>query len=99
MPWLSVSGPSGAAALARYTSQYADFMGEQNEPVDLINFGESVDFPLLFAVNVGVVPVEVVPAVPLVLLTVAVLAAANVLAVLPALRAAWSRPADALRAE
>jgi hypothetical protein len=42
----------------------------------------------LFDVNVGVVPVEVVPAVPLVLLAVAVLAAANVLAVLPALRAA-----------
>ena len=53
----------------------------------------------LFATNVGVVPVEVVHAVPLILLAAAVLAAANLLAVLPALRAARRRPAELLRAE
>jgi ABC-type antimicrobial peptide transport system permease subunit len=53
----------------------------------------------LFASNVGVVPVEVVQAVPLILLAAAVLAATNLLAILPALRAARSHPADLLRAE
>jgi hypothetical protein len=53
----------------------------------------------LFATNVGVVPLEVVEAVPLILLAAAALAATNVLAVLPAVRAARSRPADLLRAE
>ena len=53
----------------------------------------------LFATNVGVVPVAVVQAVPLILLAAAALAAVNLLAVLPALRAARSRPADLLRAE
>jgi ABC-type antimicrobial peptide transport system permease subunit len=53
----------------------------------------------LFASNVGVVPVEVVQAVPLILLAAAVLAATNLLAILPALRTARSHPADLLRAE
>ena len=166
-------GPSGAAALARYNSKYAEFAAEQNQPIELINFGESVDFPLLFdvalslfgaatlvhlllvsgrrrraeagllkvlgfvrrqaaaviswqatavvlvgvavgmplgivvgkvawrlfATNVGVVPVEVVQAVPLILLAVAVLAIANLLAVPPAVLAAQLRPAELLRAE
>ena len=169
----AVPGPSGAAALARYTSRYRSFLGGQSQPIELINFGESVSFPLLFGValslfgaatlvhlllvsvrrrraeagllkvlgfvrrqvaavicwqataiilvgvavgvplgiaagkvawrlfatNFGVVPVEVVQAVPLVLLAAAALAAANLLAVLPALLAARSRPADLLRAE
>jgi hypothetical protein len=169
----AVPGPSGAAALARYSSRYRSFLGGQSQPIDLINFGESVSFPLLFGValslfgaatlvhlllvsvsrrrteagllkvfgfvrrqvaavvtwqatavilvgmvagvplgiaagkvawrlfatNFGVVPVEVVRAVPLVLLAAAALAAANLLAVLPALHAARSRPADLLRAE
>ena len=169
----AVPGPSGAAALARYTSRYRAFLGEPNEPIELINFGEAVSFPLLFGValslfgaatlvhlllvsvsrrrteagllkvfgfvrrqvaavvtwqatavilvgmvagvplgiaagkvawrlfatNFGVVPVEVVRAVPLVLLAAGALAAANLLAVLPALHAARSRPADLLRAE
>ena len=166
-------GPSGAAALARYTSRYRAFLGEPNEPIELINFGEAVSFPLLFGValslfgaatlvhlllvsvsrrrteagllkvfgfvrrqvaavvtwqatavilvgmvagvplgiaagkvawrlfatNFGVVPVEVVRAVPLVLLAAGALVAANLLAILPALHAARSRPADLLRAE
>ena len=166
-------GPSGAAALARYTSQYHGFVADQEQPTELINFGESVSFPLLFGValslfgaatlvhlllvsvhrrraeagllkvlgfvrrqvaavtswqataiilvgvvagvplgiaagkvawrlfatNFGVVPVPVVQAVPLVLLAAAALAAANLLAVLPALLAGRSRPADLLRAE
>jgi hypothetical protein len=169
----AVPGRSGAAALARYAKQYPGFVGGLGQPVELINFGESVNFPLLFgaalslfgaaalvhlllvsvhrrrteagllkvlgfvrrqiaavtswqattvilaglvvgvplgiaagkvawrlfATNVGVVPVEVVQAVPLILLAAAALAAANLLAVLPALRAARSRPADLLRAE
>jgi hypothetical protein len=169
----AVPGPSGAAALARYTGKYRDFVAGQEQPTDLINFGESISFPLLFGValslfgaatlvhlllvsvqrrraeagllkvlgfvrrqvaaviswqataiilvgvvagvplgiaagkvawrlfatNFGVVPVAVVQAVPLVLLAAAVLAAANLLAILPALRAARIHPADLLRAE
>jgi ABC-type antimicrobial peptide transport system permease subunit len=53
----------------------------------------------LFATNFGVVPVPVVQAVPLVLLAAAALAAANLLAVLPALIAGRARPADLLRSE
>ena len=43
-------GPSGAAALARYASRYRSFLGGQDQPIELINFGESVSFPLLFGV-------------------------------------------------
>jgi ABC-type lipoprotein release transport system permease subunit len=166
-------GPSGAAALARYNSLYGAYLADPDQPTELINFGESVSFPLLFGValslfgaatlvhlllvsvhrrrseagllkvlgfvrrqlaavviwqatavilagvavgvplgiatgkvawrlfatNFGVVPVAVVQAVPLVLLAAVVLAAANLLAVLPALLAARSRPAALLRAE
>ena len=53
----------------------------------------------LFAANFGVVPVAVVQAVPLILLAAAALAATTLLAILPALLAARSRPADLLRAE
>jgi predicted lysophospholipase L1 biosynthesis ABC-type transport system permease subunit len=169
----AVPGPAGAAALARYTTKYGTDVADQASPIELINFGESVNFPLLFGValslfgaatlvhlllvsvsrrraeagllkvlgfvrrqvaavvtwqatavvlvgmvvgvplgiaagkvawrlfatNVGVVPVEVVQAVPLVLLAAAVLAATNLLAILPALRAARSHAADLLRAE
>jgi FtsX-like permease family len=169
----AVHGPAGAAALARYTTKYGTDVADQASPIELINFGESVNFPLLFgaalslfgaatlvhlllvsvsrrraeagllkvlgfvrrqvaaivtwqatavvlvgmvvgvplgiaagkvawrlfASNVGVVPVEVVQAVPLILLAAAVLAATNLLAILPALRAARSHPADLLRAE
>ena len=169
----AVPGPAGAAALARYTTEYGADVTDQASPIELINFGESVNFPLLFGValslfgaatlvhlllvsvsrrraeagllkvlgfvrrqvaavvtwqatavvlvgivvgvplgiaagkvawrlfatNVGVVPVEVVQAVPLILLAAGALAATNLLAVLPALRATRSRPADLLRAE
>jgi len=42
-------GPHAAAALARHVSKYRSFLvsGEQ-EPAELVNFGESVNFPLLF---------------------------------------------------
>ena len=53
----------------------------------------------LFATSFGVVPVAVVPGWTLVLLVAAVLVAANLLALLPALLAARSRPARLLRSE
>ncbi|MGI9005653.1 MAG: FtsX-like permease family protein, partial [Streptosporangiaceae bacterium] len=167
------AGPAGAAALARFTQRYHSFVEPRQKPTDLTDFGESVNFPLLFssllslfaaatmvhlllvsvtrrrteagllkvlgflrrqvaavvgwqattialagiaagvplgiaagkaawrlfATSIGVVPVAVVPAWTLVLLAAAVLAAANVLAVLPALIAARSRPAQLLRAD
>jgi len=44
----SVPGPAGATALARYTSKYRAFAAPSEKPVELVNFGESVNFPLLF---------------------------------------------------
>jgi hypothetical protein len=43
-------GPHPAAALARHVSKYRSFVvsGGQ-EPAELVNFGESVNFPLLFS--------------------------------------------------
>ena len=41
-------GPAAAAALARHVSRYRQFTGAAQEPVELVNFGESVNFPLLF---------------------------------------------------
>jgi hypothetical protein len=41
-------GPAAAAALARHVSKYRQFTGAAQEPVELVNFGESVNFPLLF---------------------------------------------------
>ena len=52
----------------------------------------------VFATNFGVVPLTVVEALPVAVLAVAVLAAANVLAFFPALLAARTRPAQLLRA-
>jgi len=169
----SAPGPAGTAALARYTSKYRGYVSDSEEPVELVNFGESVNFPLLFgglltlfgaatmvhlllvsvtrrraeagllkvlgfvryqvaavvswqatavalvgiavgvplgiaagkiawrvfATDFGVVPVSVVPAAPLAALACGVLIAANVIAGLPALLAARSRPAQLLRAE
>jgi ABC-type lipoprotein release transport system permease subunit len=41
-------GPAAATALARHVSRYRQFTGAAQEPVELVNFGESVNFPLLF---------------------------------------------------
>jgi hypothetical protein len=41
-------GPAASAALARHVSKYRQFAGSVQEPVELVNFGESVNFPLLF---------------------------------------------------
>jgi hypothetical protein len=44
----SAPGPAGAAALGRYTSKYRSYVAQPEKPVELVNFGESVNFPLLF---------------------------------------------------
>src|SRR5215471_2306879 len=46
----SAPGPAGAAALARYTSRYRSYVATPQEPVELVNFGQSVSFPLLFGI-------------------------------------------------
>jgi hypothetical protein len=43
-------GPAGRAALARHVRQYPDLTYRPAEPATLVNFGESVNFPLLFGV-------------------------------------------------
>jgi hypothetical protein len=166
-------GPAAAAALGRHVRAYPQFGASTQEPVELVNFGESVNFPLLFGVGLalfgaatmlhlllvsvsrrraeagllkvlgfvryqvaavvswqataltlvgiavgvplgiaagrvlwrvfattfGVVPLTVVEMLPVVALALGVLAVANVLAFVPALLAARSRPAQLLRAE
>ena len=48
-------GAAGSAALARHTGKYPGLTYRPAEPTVLVNFGESVNFPLLFAVGpVGV---------------------------------------------
>ena len=49
----STPGPAGAAALARYTSRYRSYIASPQEPVELVNFGQSVSFPLLFGVTLS----------------------------------------------
>ena len=169
----SVAGPAGHAAVDRHIRQYRSDVALPVKPTELVNFGESVNFPLLFgamlslfgaatlvhlllvtvtrrrretgllkvigfvrrqiaaavcwqattvavvglvigvplgvvagrlvwrvfATTFGVVPVAVVQPWQLAVLTLAVLAAANVLAVVPALLAARSSPGELLRAE
>jgi hypothetical protein len=169
----SAPGAAGDAALARHISQYREFTAYAATPTVLVNFGESVNFPLLFGVtlsvfgattmvhlllvsvarrrreagllrslgfvrrqvaaavcwqastvaligivvgapigiavgralwrafatNFGVIPVPVVEPLTLAVLAVGVLAAANVLAAVPALAAARSRPGQVLRSE
>jgi hypothetical protein len=166
-------GPAGTAALARHIRKYPLLTYRPGQPASLVNFGESVNFPLLFgaamsifgaatmmhlllvsvarrrnetgllkvlgfvrrqiatavcwqatavalvgivvgvpvgiaagkaawrvfATNFGVVPVPVVQPLLLAALVTAVLAAANVLAAVPALLAARSHPGQLLRAE
>ena len=43
-------GPAGRAALARHIRQYPDLTTRPAKPTVLVNFGESVNFPLLFGV-------------------------------------------------
>ncbi len=45
---VTAPGRPGAAAVARYTHRYPGFVAVQDQPVELVNFGESVNFPLLF---------------------------------------------------
>jgi putative ABC transport system permease protein len=166
-------GAAGRAALARHVAKYPQLTNLPATPTVLVNFGESVNFPLLFAValsvfgaatllhlllvsvarrrveagllkalgfvrrqvaaavcwqatvvalagivvgapigiavgrvlwrvfatNFGVVPVAVVEPVLIAALAAGVLAGANLLAAVPALLAARSRPARLLRAE
>jgi FtsX-like permease family protein len=169
----SAPGPAGDAALARHIREYHGFAYPPGKPTALVNFGESVDFPLLFglalslfgaatmvhlllvsvarrrnetgllkvlgfvrhqiaavicwqattvaligivvgvplgtamgrvvwqvfAMNFGVVPVSVAQPLVLAALAAGVLAAANVLAAIPALLAARPHPGKLLRAE
>jgi hypothetical protein len=166
-------GPGGSAALARHIRQYHSLTYLPAKPTVLVNFGESVNFPLLFGValslfgaatvvhlllvsvarrrreigllkslgfvrrqiavavcwqattvglvgiaagapvgiaagkvlwrmfatNFGVVPVPVIQPLLLAALLTGVLAAANVLAAVPALLAARSHPGQLLKAE
>ena len=166
-------GPAGSAAMARHIREYRSLTNLPGKPTVLVNFGESVNFPLLFGVamslfgaatmvhlllvsvtrrrtetgllkvlgfvrrqvaaavcwqatavtlvgiavgapigiaagkvlwrvfatNFGVVPVPVVEPLLLAALVAGVLAAANVLAAVPALLAARSHPGQLLRAE
>ena len=43
-------GPAGQAALARHIRAYPDLTTRPAKPTVLVNFGESVNFPLLFGV-------------------------------------------------
>ena len=169
----ATAGNAGSAALAGHIRKYPSLAYSPQKPTALVNFGESVNFPLLFglmlslfgaatmahlllvsvarrrtetallkvvgfvrrqaaavfcwqatvvalagiavgvpvgvaigraawrvfATNFGVVPVPVVPAPALALLALGVLAAANVLAAVPALLAARSHPGQVLRRE
>src|SRR5205823_5457403 len=41
-------GPAGSAALARHIRKYRGLADQPGKPTALVNFGESVNFPLLF---------------------------------------------------
>jgi putative ABC transport system permease protein len=47
-------GAAGSAALARHVAKYPALVHQPAEPTVLVNFGESVNFPLLFAVALTV---------------------------------------------
>jgi hypothetical protein len=169
----AAAGPAGRAALAKYIRQHSTLAYRPGKPAALVNFGESVNFPLMFGValslfgaatmahlllvsvarrrretgllkvlgflrrqvaavvcwqatavalagiaigtpigiaagkvswrifatNFGVVPVAVADPLLLAALVTGVLAAANVLASVPALLAARSHPGELLRTE
>jgi ABC-type antimicrobial peptide transport system permease subunit len=50
----AADGAAGDAALARYVSKYPDFSAKPGKPTVLVNFGESVNFPLLLAAALAV---------------------------------------------
>ncbi len=41
-------GPAGTAALTRYASKYHQYLASQETPAELVNFGQAVNFPMLF---------------------------------------------------
>jgi len=49
-----VPGPRGKAALDRYLSAYPSITSQPLAPTSLVNFGEAVDFPLIFGVMLAV---------------------------------------------
>jgi ABC-type lipoprotein release transport system permease subunit len=46
-------GSAGRAALARYQREFSDHLSELSVPVNLVNFGQAVDFPLLLGVTLA----------------------------------------------
>ena len=46
----AVPGAAGRSALARYIHRYSDLTYRPGQPTALVNFGESVDFPVLFGI-------------------------------------------------
>ena len=49
-----VPGPEGQAALDRYVAAYPSIASEPLAPTSLVNFGEAVNFPLIFGVMLAV---------------------------------------------
>jgi hypothetical protein len=49
-----VSGPRGRAALDRYLAAYPSITSQPVAPTSLINFGEAVNFPLIFGIMLAV---------------------------------------------
>ncbi|MGH9918990.1 MAG: ABC transporter permease, partial [Nitrososphaerales archaeon] len=49
-----VSGPSGQAAINHYLSTYGSSVALEVAPTSLINFGEAVNFPLIFGAMLAV---------------------------------------------
>ena len=46
----SVPGPAGAAALGRQMHRYSAYAVQPSKPTELVDFGEAVNFPLLFGI-------------------------------------------------
>ncbi|HEY6427557.1 MAG TPA: ABC transporter permease [Acidimicrobiales bacterium] len=49
-----VPGPRGKAAMERYLAAYPSITSEPFAPTSLVNFGEAVDFPLIFGAMLAV---------------------------------------------
>ncbi len=45
-----VPGPRGRAAIARYERQYPTLVNPTTPPINLVNFGEAVNFPLIIGI-------------------------------------------------